>query len=290
MATPERPLKLGEHYLDIGQPARALEIMRQMAGAELENPRYWYLRGRALYALDRHAEAAQALRVGLKRAPWDVQLLHLLSCAEQQQGNLAAAERAVLAALQLAPENPALLSQYGLLVAQGGQLAKAQRLVEMAARLDPENVYVGRARTAVAYLQGDDRAANRHGREILTQAPEDDVAHYMVGAALSEQGEVSGAKKHFTTAASLNPEQQAFREAVLQSRYYTHWLLWPLRPFNRWGTVRVWMGAMAILLTLEALGQSRAAFIFAIAYIALCVYSWVVPPLLRWWMWRGRRS
>ena len=58
----------------------------------------------------------------------------------------------------------------------------------------------------------------------------------------------------------------------------------PLRPFARFNPLVVWIGAVAIIYGLRIAGLAPLSFAFAMAWLAFCVYSWVVPPLVRRWI------
>ncbi len=61
----EKGLAVAFHYLEVGQPQRALAALDGLAGAGLEEPRAWFARGQALYDLERYAEAADVAKAGL---------------------------------------------------------------------------------------------------------------------------------------------------------------------------------------------------------------------------------
>jgi tetratricopeptide (TPR) repeat protein len=277
-------LTLASHYLDIDQPERTLEILDHPDSDVINHPYFWYLRGQAFYRLEKFESARQAAQKGLALAPQDVQILLLLCNCQSRLKNLAEAERAILAALQQAPENPQLICRYARLVAEGGQLDKSERLLQKAEQIDPEHTAVQHLRVLLAFLRGNDNQAIAASETALLQNPEDSYAHFMKGQAQASQGQVNPAARHFQQAARLEPMEQTFRSTARTSRYWTHWLLWPLQPLYRFGTVKVWLAAIVIILGLQALGFDRASGYFALAYLVLVVYSWVMPPLLRWWL------
>lgn len=202
-------------------------------------------------------------------------------------GDLAAAERTILAALRQTPEDPVLLCSYALLVARAGQLDKAERLVKEATRLAPEHAYVAHTQLTLSYLHGNDKQTIQKGQELLAKEPEDVYGHYMLGSLALAQGEVEAGVRHLRTAVRLDPADPAIVEVTRRNKFASHWLLWPLRPAYRLGTIRLWVGAIVIMLALRGLGYYQAAAIFAWVYLAYCAYSWVVPPLLKWWItWR----
>lgn len=276
----DRGLTLARHFLEIGQPARALEHLDRAAGAAGLGPEHWHLRAWALTALDKHDAAREAITAGLASAPDDVDLLLALCDSHARSGDLEGAERAVLAALREEPGEAILLARYARLVAQGGQLEKATRLVEVAAELDPEEPYVSRTRALISHVAGDDRHAAAQAHALLETDPEDTFAHRMLGNVMIERGDVGGADRHLSSAAHLDADENTVR-ALREVRLHRHWALLPLWPFQRFGAIPTWIGAIVIMKGLRLAGLETASLVFALTYLALCVYSWVVPPVLR---------
>jgi predicted Zn-dependent protease len=279
---------VAQHYIEIGQPQRAIEALGSSGSVDLEDSTYWFLRGQAQYDLDRYAEAAEAARNGLAREAESVPLLYLLGNSEARLGNLSAAEQALLTALRLQPEDPGLLCRYALLVAQAGQLDKAERLMQEAARIDPDHFGVLHARMLISFLRGDDKRALSEGQDVLTKYPESQYGHYMLGQVMLEQRQIGQAGRHLRNAARLDPSDADIVESAREARFYTHWTLWPLHQAHRIGRIRLWLIAVALIIGLPAIGLPEVAAVFMIAYFAFVVYSWTYPPLLKRWL--RRRS
>jgi hypothetical protein len=64
-------------------------------------------------------------------------------------------------------------------------------------------------------------------------------------------------------------------------RVIAHPLLVPLWPLFRFGALRTWLAAVAVLVMLRLVLPSLAG-VFGLLWIGYCVYSWVAPPLVRW--------
>lgn len=288
MDAPNNTLTLAEHYVEMDQPQRALDALERSTNAEWERVAFWRIRSQALVNLDRFNDAADAARRGLQIDPHDIPLLALLAQCDTERGNLAAAERSLLAALQLAPDEPVLLCRYALVVARGGQFAKADQLLAEAARLAPEHPVVARTRVSLAYLRGDDRLAERESRALLAESPEDQYGNVMLGHALAEQGKVRSGTRMLRTAARSDPGNVRLVDAVRDVQHLGHWLLWPLWPLYRLGTAKFWLLGMSVFFGLRALGLAQAAGIAMLVYVAICVYSWIVPFVLKWWLRRRR--
>ncbi len=275
------PLALAERYVDIDQPERALAALDRLDGSALEDPEPWRLRAAALALLERHEESADAARRGLELDPDDVGLLALLGLARSRLGDPAGAEEALLAALRLQSDRPDLLCQYAMVVARDGQLDKAQHLVDRAAAGDPEAPEVLRTRTGLAYLRGDRRGTREHSRELLAYDPLDAGGHAMLGLDAYERGDKGRALGHFETAARQDLEDEDMVGAAREMRLATHPLMLPLFPFERFGPMGSWLGAMALILGTRAAGLGTVSALITIVWVLLCVYSWVAPPLLR---------
>jgi hypothetical protein len=57
-------------------------------------------------------------------------------------------------------------------------------------------------------------------------------------------------------------------------------LWWPTRLFTRVGPWQSWIVAVLIIFGLRAAGLETAALIAGGIWVLLCVWSWIVPPIL----------
>ena len=280
---------LASHYLDVDQPQRALDVLDGIDGPDLDDAYLWALRTQALVDLKQFAQAAATARSGLNADAESITLLDLLSLAEAELGELEEAETAILQALELEPEHPVLLCRYALLLARGGQLDKATRVCAEAERLEPDDQAVIRCRIALAYVRGDDKAAERESRRLLAEFdPDDPIGHTMLGVQAASRGSLRTASRHFDTAAQYDLGDEQAVDLARRGRIETHPLFWPILPFERFGPAASWLGAVVIMGLLAATGQDLLLGIFAVTYVLLCIYSWVVPPLARRWLSRER--
>lgn len=281
MDSTNQALLLARRYLEIEQPTRALEALDRSSNVPMQNPDYWYLRGRALYELKRYPEAVDMLQRGLGQEPDYTPLLYMMCNCQDKLGNLAEAERAILAALRLVPEEPRFLCRYAYLVAKAGQLDKANRLVNEAARISPYDPVVLQTRTWLSYLKGNDKQAGVYSREMLEEDPDNPVGHYMYGVSQLNTGSVGNAARHLGAAARYDPGDRDTVKVARQSQLAAHWLLWPLRPLYKLGAGYAWIAAISALFVLCAIGQYRIAGYVGKTYFVLCVYSWVMPPIVK---------
>jgi tetratricopeptide (TPR) repeat protein len=274
-------IALAAHYLEINQAARALDALEK-SGIDLDDPYGWQLRAQALIDLERFVEAARAAEEGLAVDADSISLLDLLSIARAELGELEDAETAILEALRLEPQHPVLLCRYALLLARGGELAKAGKVLAEAERVDPDDEAVIRTRITLAYLRGDDKAAERESKRVLAEFdPEDPVGHTMLGLRAATRGNPWQASRHFDTAARADLSDEAAIRLARQGRIETHPLLWPMVPIERFGPAKLWIGAVAVLLALRAAGQDTLTIAASVTWVAYCLYTWTVPPLVR---------
>jgi tetratricopeptide (TPR) repeat protein len=274
-------LEAARRYIQIGRPERALESLATLDSELATDPEARRLRGYALLALDDFDGAADAARDGLDDAPGSVELLYLLSLAEERRGDVAAAEAAILAALEDDADDPQLLCQYADVLMRAGLLEKSERVLDAAARSDPDSVEVLEARISLAYLKHDDREARRLSEELLSIDPESKRGQHMLGVFDLSRGRAGSAAERFGEVVRSDPSDERFaleaREARAMAR---NPLWWPSLFFVRVGVVQSWIGAMVIIFGLRAAGATAAATVAGITWFALCVWSWVVPPIL----------
>ena len=276
---------LARHFISIGRGERALEVLREGDGWATGNPEAWMLRGRALVTLERHKDAVGVFERGLALRPEDTEMLYLLAYSEKMLGHIAAAERHLLQALRVAPHSAVLLSEYAALVARAGQFGKAHALLARAEQADPESPSVVRIRAFLATLEGRDREAVKHARALLAEMPDDANAHVIAAQKLLNVGRPEAGFRHAREAVTLDARvADDNKEWLRHQRMLSHWAMIPLRPIQRYGPAVIWGGAIALLFVLRSLGWKGAALGVALVYLAFVIYSWVVPPVVRWYL------
>jgi tetratricopeptide (TPR) repeat protein len=278
--------------LSANRPEDALrELARLPADQALGIPAAC-LRCSALLELERWPQAAQAAQAALADGGPDPDLLYLLGRAEHRLGRLDAAERALLDGLALAPSDVDLLCAYAQVCIAAGQVDKAAKLAGRAAAQDPGAPVVYATRVQVAYAQGDDKTAQHVSREFLAEYPDNSAAHALHGGMNAVRGRVAPAYAGLARASAEEPTSEALAEAAIELRIARHPLLLPVRPFTRFGPFKSWLVAVCVIFGLRAAGLLPLAAVAGLAWFLLCVYSWVVPPLVRrrlrkrWRSWR----
>lgn len=280
----EARLQMAGHWLQIGHPERTLDELHGLTGDAALDYRAYLFRGAALHALDRNAEAIDVLRDGLAQHGPFLPMLHVLGSALRCEGRLPEAEAVFLQGLSLDPNDPDLLIGYAHVCLAAGQADKASALVERAASHAPESAVVSAARAQVAFALGKDRDMHRHSTEALSHDPEDPGARALHGTASMLTGDPRSGYTSLASAAASQPGDADLRAAAREAKLINHPLLVPLRPFARLNPLVVWIGAVAVIYGLRAAGLAPLSFAFAMIWLAFCVYSWVVPPLVRRWI------
>ena len=271
------------------RPQDALSELATLPAAEAISAPAALLRCYALMRLGRWPEAGLAARAGLAENGPDPDLLYVLGRAEQEAGHLAVAERALLDGLALAPHDVDLLCAYALLCAADNQPDKAEKLVARAQAEAPDSAAVFSARVQVAHARGDDKTAQRIAQQFVAAHPENPAAHALLGSTSAVRGQVGPAYAGLRQAAAAAPGEQAYAESAMELRIAKHPLMLPIRPLVRFGPLKTWLAALAVIYGLRLIGLPVLSGLAAVAWLLLCVYSWVVPPLVRRWMRRHWR-
>lgn len=268
-----------QHLIALGRSEEALaELARSF---DADDPLEWWLRGLALLSLERSENALDAVASGLRLDPESPLLLDLAARCHFHRGDLIAAERAALAALRADAEDADLLALYALIVATAGQLEKAKKLIAEARRVDPENESALGVEAALAVSRGDDREGLLRSRELLAINPEHATAHALTGNLLYNRGDVDDATEHLRTAVVSEPSDADWAEIARLNLLWRHPLMWPLRPLQRFGIAPVWIAAIVVIFLTRLTRNDTITLIVVFAWIAYCVYSWIVPPIVR---------
>jgi tetratricopeptide (TPR) repeat protein len=274
-------LQAARRYIEIGRPEQALASLSMLDSETAATGEARRLRGFAFLGVEDFDRAAEEASDGLQDDPQAVDLLYLLSLAEERRGRLGQAEAAILAALEQDPDDAELLCQYADVLMRAGQLDKAARVLDAAAASDPDSPDVLAGRQSLAYLRGDNREARRLSEEMLALDPESVRGHRMLGVFDLNRGNAASAADRFGEAVRHDPRQEQWAEDAREAqRMARNPLWWPTLFFARAGVVGSWVGAMVVIFGLRAMGANTAAGIAIGVWFLLCIWSWVVPPIL----------
>jgi tetratricopeptide (TPR) repeat protein len=256
------PLVLARHHLERGRPDLALAALDGVTSGEVETLEFWKLRAEVMLGLRLWAEACEAARSGLDRAPNDVHLLEVLALAYSGLGKKKEALTTIEAALELQPDDPGLHAQKAFLLTRHAQNAigfasyrGARAAAEHALELDPDSVPAHAARLQVAVAAGERRAPKIAAR-LLELAPESEQAHLLAGVAFTNSGRVSAGVRHYAEAARLDPPDPEAERFLRGSKTLAHPVASVLRLFYRLGPLTVLLtifvlvvGSLALYLT-----------------------------------------
>lgn len=277
----DRQIHMARHLLDAGQPQRALDALAQVAGAA-EDAEALAIRASAYLAMEKPQTARESATAGLALDPQDTTLLAILAEAHLAEGDLPGAERALLEAIRLEPESSDLIAGYAIVVARAGLFDKAKKLAARAQELEPAARAVYRAHFVIATLEGRTQDAEAISRTWLAEHPDDASALMTSGLLLSSVGRAEAGLRRSRDAVALDPSvAEGAQEGLLEQRLLAHPALLPLWPFQKFGVGGSWGIGIGGILILRALGFGTASVVWALIYIALCVYSWIAPGLLR---------
>jgi tetratricopeptide (TPR) repeat protein len=268
-----------QHLLSLGRVSEALAELDK--DFDSEDPMFWWLRALALYYSGGIDDAMAAVRSGLRVDPDSSLLLELLAQCHLSRHDLAAAEEAVLAALRVDAEDADLFALYAQIVAAAGQTEKARKLIAQARRIDPEHAGAVRVEAALAASRFDHHETLLRGRELLSIDPEDSRAHLLTGEVLHNRGDVDDAAEYLRTAVVSDPTDELAAEIARENLIWRHPLMWPLLPAKKFGAAKVWIAGIVVLLLARTMRNNTITLTLACVWIAYCVYSWVVPPIVR---------
>lgn len=287
----ERSLHKVVHLLEIGRFEAAEHEVRALLAEAPEDPSLLALLAR-IEVDQGHSEDGLATALeALARDAQDVEALHVAADASAALGRNTEAERHFLEALALDPVDAGLLFGYANLMFKTGKLDKAERLAQRVLALSPESAGAHQLASLVAARRREGREARSRGQQGLARAPDESVSHLVQGHACLASGRPFAARRHLRAAVSADPANQTVREAfeeadracrvVYLPAYYLSLVFdrVPGSNFILWGVFLVMMFVM------ERAGvPENVAMPIVLAYVGLCIYSWVAEPIVKLWV------
>ena len=89
--------------------------------------------------------------------------------------------------------------------------------------------------------------------------------------------------QQLSSAAYLSGGERDVSKQAREARVNAHWLLYPLRFIHRIGGAKIWVGFIGAYFILRRVGPPVVATAVILTYLVIVVYSWVIPPIVRWW-------
>jgi tetratricopeptide (TPR) repeat protein len=199
-----------------GEPAKGIEILRELAARHPVSADVLHELGLCLGAAGRGAEAIDVLRKAVSVDPrhagaWRT-LGDQLSAAGDEEGGLAAFQRH----LEASTRHPELIEAAECLHAR--KLAEAERIVRDVLKKDPVDVVAIRMLADIGMKVGQFDGARNLLERCLELAPDFHLARYNYARLLMRRNELDGALRvvdELLAAEPNNPNYQLFRSVVL---------------------------------------------------------------------------
>ena len=203
-------LALGQAHLLARHPAEALTTLDRIPASDTEYPAALKVKAKALYFLQRDAEAVDALKKAASRTPQDAEIPYDLGRIYYQLGRHADAAAAFQQATTLDARAYKAWDNLGLAMEALGDVAQAQQYYLKALAL----VHKDHPRYDVVYAnfadllikQGDPRRAFDLAAEAAERNPDEPRNFFLAGKALVQLGRDDVSIKWLEQATKLNPD------------------------------------------------------------------------------------
>ena len=210
--------ELGRAYYQAGRRAEATAVLREAIRRDPDLPEIHDSLGNMLLESGDRAAAEQALREAIRLQP-DFAAAHAnLANALAAQGNFGAAEWHFRKAVGLAPANATARYGYGAVLAARGAFADAERQLEQTVKLNPRLPEAHEVLGSLYARRQDWRRAAERYRAAIDIQPRFGRAHLGLGMVLAASGDLAGARRHLSLAATdQHPAVRREAAEVLQS-------------------------------------------------------------------------
>lgn len=198
---------IASDYVLLHDYADAVKWFSEVAAEKPNDPRAWYLLGRAQYSNQSFQEAIASFQHALRLHPQDVEAENNLGLAWQGLNDTANAKTAFRTAIQWQGDHPSDAQPFlnlGTLLSQENQIEAALGYLKVAASLAPGNPKIheelGRAYESANSLP-------QAGKELATAAalaPNVSALHYELGRIYQREGLRDRAQEQFALCAKLN--------------------------------------------------------------------------------------
>lgn len=284
IATPEELEQRIALLIDVHKFNDARRSLAEGLAHYPDRPRLLYLSAFVDWVEDRNEEARQTLSQLLRLEPHSYGGRSLLAQIQEDQGQLADAERTWIELLHDYPEDADLLGRYGNLMLRTLHVEKARALAQAGLRLEPENPHCLFVFALCEIADGRPMADNEGLAALLQHHPDRARTGLVLINALIDQRRPRAALDVAQGLLRAQPDSSELVEVVQSLRRQTHWSMLPLYPVQRWGmtaSLAMW-GVVAFGLPVVAPSlPDKVGKYLALAWFAYCVYSWVWPPLAR---------
>ena len=197
------------------------------------------------------------------------------------------AETVILELLQEYPEDALLYGRYAILMLESMQIDKAGQLAARAIAIDPDDEVALTASVLHELLTAPGEPARQRLAELVSRYPDSVNTALMVVSVLTEHDENKEALRIAQEVLRQSPDSQGVVDLVIALKTATHWSMIPLRPMQKWGwgaSIAIWFVVVMLLRGVKGTPLEPYIWPFTIVFLAFVVYSWVWPPILKWWI------
>jgi tetratricopeptide (TPR) repeat protein len=195
---------LGQAYLRVQEPARAVEILNRALQLRPDSADTLYLLGQAEFDQRKNAEALELLVRAHKLAPQNTDVIFLMGRISMLQDYFEDAIQVLEEGVKIAPQRPDLHAALGECYFTTGKLDRAAQEFHTLIQLDP---------SARSYLfmglsfrhQGKYDEAKQAFNEGIKKDPHFSPCFYNLGFIAHKQGDYVQAEKYLAQALNLNP-------------------------------------------------------------------------------------
>jgi len=237
---------LAQAYVATGQAGKATEISRHLLSAKFHDEESYRRLGDGFGAAGLHEQAVEAYRMGTERNPLDFKLQTSLGKAYVALGQHEQAISAYRAALKAKPGSPSVRNYLGAAYLEAGQPETAVEVFREAVRLAPDYAEAHNNLGIASYRLGRKAEAEAEFRRALALAPDSEEfrqnlelalarpsqpslaeleraareepnsakAHFNLGSAYANQGDLVKAAREFKRALELDSKNPLIHYAI----------------------------------------------------------------------------
>lgn len=273
-------LKLAEHYLDIDQPQKCIEVLQGLDTFEEVEEDIITLTALAQYNLGQKQDSYDTCRKGLAINPLSHSLLELAADTSSQLGDQIEAENLILRALEEYPYSSSLYVCYASILLASYKFEEAEKMIIIASEMDPGSQEVKAFFFQMQTVVDNQKHAKSLALSLLENDPDSVIGHLGLATYYLNRGQVTQAKKHALIVAEQNPGSNTIAEIARSVKLYSHFLYIPIRPVLYFGIGGFWLLGIITMLTLVAFASSETLMLFFKFYFAFLLYTWVMPTIL----------
>lgn len=266
--------------LDRNRLTHARRLLDQALPRFPDAPMLIYLAAHTDWRDGRNEDAERHVRRLLELDPHNYMGRVILADLHEQREELAQSEQLYLSLIADFPESADLYGYYAMLMLRTMHVDKAAALAAEALRLDPDNPTGLQVTTLTSIVKGDQQRRDASLTDMIQRYPELQATSGLLVQVLVRDGRYAEAQRVAQQMLGANPQNSDLVDMVIETRRLSHWSMWPMRPFVRYGwgaSVALWFVAVIAIRTLPY----PADGIFGFAFILFVIYSWVWPFILK---------